>query len=260
MWDTSVPDWLTFSQKSPPDTWTISGFSGINNLSSIDNLLFFQAYKEDQSIDCLCIYAADKTTGAIVWSTENLAKPLIQKRHQSDPNSHMFAGNANFVKVSTTDHRLYIKINDTFYVLNSSDGSVVWEASSNYYSLQITDDEVFLVNEKKGLVAYDKESGRIRWEQSANNEEIDVGWSVLQNTTVYDELTIEKQDFITALNRSDGIKKWKISIRTFNYFPVIFENSLIFCQFDKWGEPVYLTAIDFRIRQTDMGKGFHRNL
>jgi outer membrane protein assembly factor BamB len=65
----------------------------------------------------------------------------------------------------------------------------------------------------------------------------------LQNSTIYEKFEIGEQDFILALNRADGTKKWQVPIRAANYVPVFFEDTLIFCQFDQWGKPAILTAL-----------------
>lgn len=233
-----------FLAKSPPGTLSITGFNNIRDLSSIDNLLFFQALRADGSIECLCIYAIDKSNGKLVWSTESLAKPLIEKYKQNYPDSTRYPGITDFIETSSKDHRLFVLINDTFYVLNSLDGSVIWSSNVDYKSAQITDKEVFLISDKQSLVAYDKASGRILWEHLASIEKIDHVWFSLHDSTVYERFEVEKQNFLFALNRADGKKKWQLPIREYNYDPVFFENALIFPQFDKWGETVYLTALD----------------
>ena len=87
-------------EMSKHEIWRTMDYSRIDNLTVADNLLLFEGYKKDESIDCHCVYAVDKTTGQLIWSTEQIAQPYIKKKFSDTNWMWNWSGMVDIVSVS----------------------------------------------------------------------------------------------------------------------------------------------------------------
>ncbi|HSO12559.1 MAG TPA: hypothetical protein VLT51_09305, partial [Anaerolineales bacterium] len=93
---------------SDRELWEIREYS-ISEPIVVNDLFIFRGYKEDRSIDCYCLYAVNKSTGEIVWSTEELAKPYMEEVQM------LGLGSSKFFSVGT-GIEFVSQANDTIYV------------------------------------------------------------------------------------------------------------------------------------------------
>ena len=175
--------WGTFQSKvtmpSAREQWRITNIS-VDHPIVVNNLVLFDGEEKDRSVDCDCVYAINRTTGKLIWSTEELAMPYIKKVEQEglvDKNAPSV--NVHIDAISPIGDSVYVSIyywtpDDTeayiFFALNSANGIVLWkvdgQSDSETVENSISDmNRIFLIDNQGNLLAIDSSTGRALWQQ-----------------------------------------------------------------------------------------------
>jgi outer membrane protein assembly factor BamB len=193
----------------------------------------------------------EKTSGELVWSTEEIAQPHIEEK-QDDPSWNVnWAGLVEIVSVSSADNIVYVVINyESLYALNSIDGQPIWKIDNlEYASLNddtFTDDGIFVVNNSGNLMKLDKFTGEEQWKQSVvQNVDDHPVWSYYLDHLILAEVYHLEGNQLFAFETNTGKGIWKTNITSMD--PYAFEGDAIY--FDNsskefWKEGKRLTSIN----------------
>src|SRR6266508_2578260 len=158
---------------SEREIWRITEYS-VSVPSVVNDLLIFHGYRKDRSVDCYCLYAVDKSTEEIIWSTEKLAQPYIGFAPGS---SISFSVYTSLESVSETGDFIYVSLDywDSDYTLEhilfairSDDGQVLWkvggEIDTDSFSKSISQiNQIFVVDNQGNMLAIDSNTGKQLW-------------------------------------------------------------------------------------------------
>lgn len=147
----------------------------------VNDLFIFRGSKKERSIDCYCLYAVNKSTGEIVWSTEKLAKPYMQEVQRLGlGSSDFFSVGTGIEFVSQAKDIIYVSLNYSasdygskyvLFAIRSEDGEIMWKvdgvADSISFSDSITEiNRIFVVNDQGDLIAIDSLTGEEVWRRN----------------------------------------------------------------------------------------------
>ncbi len=124
---------------SEREIWRITEYS-VSVPSVVNDLLIFHGYRKDRSVDCYCLYAVDKSTEEIIWSTEKLAQPYIGFAPGSSISFSVYTSlesvseTGDFIYVSldywdsdyTLEHILFAIRSDDMLAIDSNTGKQLW--------------------------------------------------------------------------------------------------------------------------------------
>lgn len=168
--------YLMLTVPSDRELWRITDYD-VSEPMAINDLFIFHGYKKDRSIDCHCLYAVDKSTGKIIWSTEDLAKPYSGLISSS---SISFSVYTSLELASQTGDFVYVSLNywnsnDTIeqilFAIRSSDGKVIWKVNgaidTNSFSSSIREsNRIYIVDNQGDMLAIDSNTGKELWRRN----------------------------------------------------------------------------------------------
>ncbi len=190
-----------FLLKIPSDRelWRITDYS-VSEPIVVNDLFIFHGYKEDRSIDCYCLYAVNKSTGEIVWSTEKLAKPYMEEVQRLGlGSSDSFSVGTGIEFVSQTHDTIYVSLNYwasdygskyVLFAIRSENGEILWKVDgmvdSDSFSDSITKiNRILVVNDNGDLLAIDSHTGKEIWRRNVYPiYDEDYTWFAFHNNTV----------------------------------------------------------------------------
>jgi len=171
--------YLKIKEKSERELWRITDYS-ISQPVAVNGLFIFSGHKADRSIDCNCVYAANKSTGEVVWSTEEIEKPYMKLGTTS---SNSFSVDSYIEMVSPKKDIIYISL---FYnsedslkfalvAVRSNDGKLLWkvdgEANSDSFADSVLEKNQIIVFDERGdLFAINSNTGKEVWRRNIYRE------------------------------------------------------------------------------------------
>lgn len=240
------------------DLWQIEYNNPSDDPIVANSLLLFVGNKGEASNRCEYIYAVDKNTGSVAWSSESFIDQYCE--HSQGPAYTVIislskSGDEIFVNTGywTSDDNLdYI-----FYALNSSDGNLLWEVNgyANYYFYEYTKiniNNLYVVSKDGSFSAIDSQTGNQIWKQKISR--VDYYENIIIDN--YDKVVYyyySGNDSLTAFDAMNGNQLWAIS--NLNYTNrIMFSDKLIYLissseNIDKsnittTGSPFSITALD----------------
>lgn len=162
---------LNATEKSERELWRITDYSILQSVVTNDQFIF-SGHKTDRSIDCDCVYAVNKSTGEITWSTEEIEKPYISGENPSNLSSvssyiEMVAPAKGIVYISLIyDSGNTIKT--TLVAVKSIDGELLWKVggevdSASFAQAILEDNQIFIIDEQGDLLAINSDTGKEVW-------------------------------------------------------------------------------------------------
>ncbi len=213
---------LWFRTRSTPTSdrllWKTEGLLVFEEPFITDTRIYIEAQRVDNSYRCVCIYAIDKVTHQVVWSTDELAKPYI------DPNSN----DSVFVSLVGSDNTnmIFIRVrNDLFYAIESSSGEVLW-TFERYGSVvsyaSVVDDTVYVIAQDR-LWALDKASGQVVW-ASPSIADMRAAIPIIADRSIYVLRSYYGDDAphhvgLGAFDISNGDELWSVTIDNIHSYP-----------------------------------------
>ena len=204
----------------------------------MNNNVLFES-RDSNDGDCLCVYAADKATGNILWSTEELAKPYIAEYKQQYRPPNQLSRIPGMVEIIGTDsekNNLYITINySSLYALDGNNGNVIWgpiNVSEYTFPNTKSSNLIFVLDENGYLSALNKSNGQELWKTVILVDGPDFYSRLLNNDNiVYASLEDNDKSRLIAFDTSNGKEIWSTDIKsngfaydfTENYFYLIWE-------------------------------------
>ncbi len=227
--------------QAPAGTWEISGFQGVDRLALAGDSLIFSGYRRDEIVDCYCMYAASLKDGQILWSTEGIAVPQIERYRKEHPES---SRNPYILPdfISESNHTIFTGIYETLYALNSMDGTVRWQTEADTYFVEA--ETVLVVDLQENLLRLDPQNGSLLWRQplppGSGYTRLDV-----EGARVYAQLHFSGYTQILAIDLLDGSILWEQKARKASWTPLVMTEDLLFyAHLDDRGTEPYLTALD----------------
>ena len=247
--------WLT--RPSERELWRMMQYNRIDHLTIVDNILLFEGYKKDDSTECICVYAVNKLTGKAIWSTEELAKPYIEKEKKLQTDPGQIPGINYIVSFSEPNAVVYVMVNfETLFALNSSDGKVIWQRDfSGIYPLTFFDsfsnESVFLIDAQSNLVALDIKTGKELWNKPTTWGKDQYAWLKYNNNVVYATLGFDSYKQHLVFDAKTGRKIWETKTRAISSAFAFSDNMLFSSNLDSWDNRnhIYLTAFDIHTGQ-----------
>jgi outer membrane protein assembly factor BamB len=184
---------------SDRELWRITDYD-ISRPVVVNDLFIFHGYREDRSVDCHCLYAVNKSTGEMAWSTEELARPYMEEVERLGLGySDFFSVGTGVASISENRDVLYIILSypnsddDARYVLlavKSNNGEILWEVDgiTNYDSFPdsvMKTDQFFVIDENGDLLAINSYDGKEIWRHSINDYDEDETSFRFHNNTVF---------------------------------------------------------------------------
>ncbi|MBK9925357.1 MAG: PQQ-binding-like beta-propeller repeat protein [Anaerolineales bacterium] len=168
--------YLILTTSSDRELWRITDYD-VSEPAVINDLFIFHGYKEDRSIDCYCLYAVDKSTGKIIWSTENIAQPYSGFASSSSTSFSVYTSlelasqTGDFVYVSLNYRSSYDTTEQVLFALRSSDGKVIWKVDgaidTNSFSNSIREiNRIYIVDNQGDMLAIDSNTGKELWRRN----------------------------------------------------------------------------------------------
>lgn len=219
--------------KSERELWRITEYT-VSDPVIVNDLFIFNGSKVGSSTDCFCLYAVNKLTGEIIWTTEEFAVPYIEEAKRlrlDDPRVDMKvisqAGNVIYINLSYWDSEDNYK--HTLFAIRSNDGKALWKADGaidiDSFSNSIAEtNQIFIGDNQGDLLAIDSNTGKELWRQKIYQDySWDRGWFTHYNNSVLvltysseciispcGDLVYEKEYFeIIALTAKTGKLLWK---------------------------------------------------
>ena len=212
------------------ELWRLTDLDKIVFLTSSNDAIVFEGRNFDEW-NCLCVYAADKATGNILWSTEELAAPYIADYKKLNPQSSRIPGIVEVIETDSKRHAVYIIVNSSaLYALSESDGNIIWGPVSvaSFNTGQSENlDLLFLANENNYLSAFDKSSGQLMWQTESLLEDPSYhSRLMIQGNTIFIAIESDNNAKLFAVDVDSGKKLWETDIRSNRFAYVFAENSL----------------------------------
>ena len=265
------------------ELWRISEYR-VSNPILVNDLLIFHGYKVDHSVDCYCTYAVDKSTGEIVWSTEELATAYIEEAKGLGVGSADSTSVRAWVEtVSPTTDVIYISINywgsdhtryNSILALKSSNGELLWKVDGEAVSDSIAGSvaeisRIFVVDNQGDLLAIDSDTGKEIWHQKVHEQhEWGENWFTYKNSAIYISthsseclishcaFALDEQHYqqITAFSAETGELLWE-SPRLYRGRIYVFDN-MMYMVSDPWdNSPEVKQRDDKLVTAIDLGTG-----
>lgn len=180
---------------SDRELWRITDYT-VSDPIVVNNSLIFSGYKADHSGDCYCLYAVDKSTREIIWSTEKLAEPYSGFVLIS---SISFSVYTNLEAVSETGDFIYVSLDywgsddsleHVLFAIRSRDGQVLWKVDgqidTDSFSNSISQmNQIFVLDNQGGMLAIDSITGKQLWRHVVYpNYDKDYVWFSYENNIV----------------------------------------------------------------------------
>ena len=211
--------YLKIIEKSERELWRITDYSVFQPVV-VNDLFIFSGHKADRSINCDCVYAANKSTGEIVWSTEEVEKPYMKLGATS---SNSFSVNSYIEMVSPKKDTIYISL---FYygsgdnlkfalvAVRSNDGELLWkvdgEANSDSLANSVLEkNQIFVFDEQGDLLAINSDTGKEIWRNEIYDhyDNADIWFSYYKDTVfTFNRQTDQK---IKAFDAETGQSLWE---------------------------------------------------
>jgi len=226
---------------APAGVWEISGFQGIDDLALTGDSLIFSGHRTDGRVDCRCMYAASLTDGQILWSTESIAAPQLERYRNEHPESSLLSYFLpNFISEST--QTIYTGIYETLYALNSVDGTVRWQTEADTYIVEA--ETVLVVDPRENLLRLDPQNGSPLWQQPLPPGST-FTMLYLEGARVYAQRSLSGSAQILAIDALDGSILWEHKARAVSWGALAMTEELLFyAHLDDRGTEPYLTALD----------------
>jgi outer membrane protein assembly factor BamB len=164
--------YLKIKEKSERELWRITDYS-VSQPVAVNDLFIFSGHKADRSIDCGCIYAANKSTGEIVWSAEEIEKPYMELGATS---SNSFSVDSYIEMVSPKKDIIYIglyyvsgdNLKSALIAVRSNDGKLLWKvdgevASDSFADSVLEKNQIIVFDEQGDLFAINSNTGKEVW-------------------------------------------------------------------------------------------------
>jgi outer membrane protein assembly factor BamB len=212
------------------EIWRITALDRISSITSVNDMVLFEGWIFGEG-DCSCVYAAEKTTGKTIWSTENLVKPYIADFKERYPESSRRPGIVDIVGTDSERDVVYISINySSLFALDVNDGKVNWGPINilGYISNDSENAELlFVVDEDMSLCALDKSSGQVIWKTASFRDDLDIYFRLLlHDNIVFVTIESDNNARLFSFDVYSGRELWDTDIRS-NQFAYIFtEDSL----------------------------------
>jgi len=229
--------------QAPAGTWEISGFQGVDRLALVGDSLIFSGHRRDEIVDCYCLYAVSLSDGQILWSTEGIAEPQIdryRKEHPESSRNPYFL--PDFISESTQTIFTFTGIYETLYALNSVDGTVRWQTAAETYFVEA--ETVLVVDLQENLLRLDPQNGSLLWQQPLPPGST-FTMLYMEGGRVYAQRYFLDYIQILAIDPLDGSILWEQKARTVSWTPLVMTEDLLFyAHLDDRGTEPYLTALD----------------
>lgn len=210
--------YLKIIEKSERELWRITDYS-VGKAVVVNNLFIFDGYKADRSIDCDCVYAANKSTGEIVWSTEKIEKTYMKLGVTS---SNSFSVNSYIEMVSPKKDIIYISLyyvsgdnlKSALIAVKNNDGELLWkvdgEANSDSLANSVLEkNQIFVFDEQGDLLAINSDTGKEIWRNEIYDhyDNADIWFSHYKDTVfTFNRQTDQK---IKAFDAETGQSLWE---------------------------------------------------
>jgi outer membrane protein assembly factor BamB len=212
------------------EVWRLTDLDTIVFLTSSNDVILFEGRNFDEW-NCFCVYAADKATGKILWSTEKLAAPYIAEYKKLDPQLSRIPGIVDIIEIDSKRHAVYIIVNySALYALSENDGKVIWgpvNVQSYTFGQSESTDLLFAVNEDNHLFAVEKSNGQLMWQTDKLFENPIDSRLLIHENTVFIAIESENNAKLFAYDINSGKRLWDSDIRS-NRFAYVFSKDSLY--------------------------------
>jgi len=226
-----------------------------NNLEDpivVNDFLLFKGDKGEFPSSCEYIYAIDKNTGDVVWSSENLADQYCnQSRGSVRTGIILVSQREDVIFVSSTYWTTDDKQNYILYALNISTGELIWKVDgyasyiySGYYPLNYTTTDtnyIYIVSKEGFLSAIDDHTGSDVWKHEILITDYDEDILIeYYNQTVYYYSGIGT---VAAFNAMNGSRTWEV-VNLNDIDQILFSDNLLYLVSRPDNQDAYIVALD----------------
>jgi outer membrane protein assembly factor BamB len=242
--------YLKITIPSERELWRIAD----NNLSDpilLNDFLLFKGGKGKHPSICEYIYAVNKNTGEVAWSSESFTDQYCDHSLGSVYTAIiLLAEKDDLVFVSTT----YWTTNDeqeyVLYALNSSNGDLLWEADgyagypysgNSLLKYTMTDTNYIYIASKEGsFSAIDFSTGKQAWQHKLPTVNYDEDNLIEYNDQI---VFYSGNHSLTAFNAIDGSQIWEIANLN-DIDQILFSDNLVYLVSRPDNQDAYIAALD----------------
>ncbi len=246
--------YFKINEQSEHELWRITDYS-IQQVAATNDHFIFSGLKVNRSIDCNCVYAGNKLTGEITWSTEEITKPYIAKASQVGGN--LPSVSSYIEMVSPQQDIVFINliydsedtIGSALLAVRGSDGKLLWKIdgevdSDSFASSVLEKNQFFVFTEKGDLLAINSNTGKEVWRRNVYQryDDADIWFSYYKGAVfLFNEQTDQK---IKAFNAETGQSLWESDQFGSERWKVYIFNKTIYLVSPPLNSNKLVTAID----------------
>jgi outer membrane protein assembly factor BamB len=217
--------YLSFIHVPDNELWRVTTLSRTQFVTVSNNMVLLESENINNG-DCRCVYAADKETGKIVWSTEKLAEPYIAGYKELNPASSRIPGIFEIIGTDSKNKVVFVTVNSFIYALDESHGNIIWGpigVSSYVFPESLKSNMLFITNDSGNLIALEKSSGKELWKTKTVDTNPRL---IIHENIVYLDIEDGNKDKLLAFDIQNGQMIWSIDIKSWRYLPLFAGNNL----------------------------------
>jgi outer membrane protein assembly factor BamB len=207
------------NEKSERELWRSTDYIVQQAVATNDQFIF-SGRKADRSIDCDCIYATNKLTGKIIWSTEEIEKPYMKEASQLEGNLPPVS---SYIEMASPKQDVIFislmydwedTIKSALLAVRSNDGKLLWKVdgevdSGSFANSVLEKNQIFVFDEQGDLLAINSDTGKEIWRRNVYQyyDSADIWFRYYKDTVfTFNKKTDQK---IKAFNAETGQSPWE---------------------------------------------------